>query len=97
MATFNKKVETFECGICAKRFGQKYNLWEHIINVQENIKDFECSIYAKLHLQRHTKNVHENIKNFECDICGVKLGQKNVLWQHIKVVHENIKYFQCNI
>jgi NAD-dependent SIR2 family protein deacetylase len=105
MAT--EDTSDFECGICSARFGQNDHLREHIINTHENIKNFKCSICAKLYLQKPTVNGHEKIaQHFECDICSAKIAQSFEcdicsttfdynfhLQQHIEVAHNNLKKF----
>ena len=96
--------ERFKCGFeeCKYTCSTNCHLQQHIKQIHDQIKDFECKecdykCSTNSDLQRHIKMVHDNIKDIKCKLCGYTCSLNSHLQQHIKQVHDQIKDFECEL
>lgn len=82
-----EEPEIYQCLICDKQFGKKYNLKSHY-NVHKNkeTNSYSCEVcnekFKRKHdLTRHLK-IHFNSKNYGCPKCNLSFSRLDALKRH---------------
>ncbi|XP_054594061.2 gastrula zinc finger protein XlCGF8.2DB [Nothobranchius furzeri] len=92
-----RKLESYSCDYCGKRFVSKSHLESHeIVHLQQ--KPFVCELCGqgfgqKPSLNKHLRS-HSGQKPFACELCGQRFGEKAYLTRHMNV-HTEHKPFAC--
>ena len=83
--------QSFNCGICKRKFSFRFSLHRHISEVHE-----EKRPHKKVTMNNHKELVHEEKKKFQCGKCDKAFSDKSSMTRHITSVHEGKKPFKCN-
>ncbi|XP_035859541.1 gastrula zinc finger protein XlCGF57.1-like isoform X2 [Sander lucioperca] len=94
-----KKVKTFCCSLCGKRFSRKYSLTTHM-RLHSEGKHLTCSVCKAIFSHSSTLAVHMRThtgeKPFSCSVCSKRFAQLPTLKQHL-TVHTGEKPFSCSV
>ncbi|XP_018571549.1 zinc finger protein 431-like [Anoplophora glabripennis] len=97
-ATFPQEGDTFQCGICDKKFNDKNNLRHHLkvhrsfTCTEENcLKELPSAYSLKIHQLDHLGR-----RPYLCVTCGKSFRTKSSLSCHEKI-HSEIKGYRCDL
>ena len=88
----------YRCSDCAKCYGKRSNLTQHIYKV--HAPRFECGVChkgfgRKSRLKEHSV-IHSEERLFKCSRCASSFKRKRTLTHHMRSVHQKEKRFHCN-
>jgi KRAB domain-containing zinc finger protein len=85
-------IRKFECHLCHKKFGIRFNLERHMNEHHDKTQMFKCDYCDKEFARKqwmivHREVVHEELK-FPCNICRRKLSCLASLQTHLRNIHK---------
>ena len=97
MAAQHDIKRPYRCSDCAKCYGTKVNLTQHIYDA--HAPRYECGIChkgfgQKAHLKEHCA-IHLEERPFKCLQCTSSFKGRDNLTNHIRMVHQKEKRFHC--
>ena len=95
-----KKVTSFECEKCSKRFVKKLYLTNHQTRFHNIFKPFLCQFCGERFISSNSLSshlqIHQNIKPHICPDCGKMFRRKDKLEFHL-ATHSGLKPHSCSL
>ena len=98
--TVHGEVKKFECNVCGKTFGLKYELRSHI-ETNGKVKHQKCKFCTKEfstfgRLSKHITKIHKRHRKYKCHSCEKSFTESRSLKMHLKTIHEAQRNYKCD-